>query len=179
MFTLRNWKRGDEQGLQEMLDNPNIIKNLSDSYHYPFTEDDARRYVREYLDPSSTNFAVTLDERIIGGTELIFKEDPSLALVEGWIGEPYWKRGIGHQMFRVVTQFAFDNYSIDTVEARVFTWNTASARTLEKAGFTFEDILKNGSVKHHNQVDVWIYHAKRDYNHEKNLFRIYKNKFGQ
>lgn len=184
LFTIRNWKSGDEQGLREMLNNKSIIKNLSDEYHYPFSDADAERYIRSYQDPSSTNFAVTSDGNIgniIGGIELIFKEDPRVALIEGWLGESYWNKGTGREMFKILSIYALDNYSIEQVEARVYLWNMASARMLEAAGFLFNGVKSKGSMKGGVPVDIvsYIFRRNQDTQNGRDSPRMYQYKFGQ
>jgi RimJ/RimL family protein N-acetyltransferase len=56
-----------------------------------------------------------------------------------------------------VTDFCFDNFPLRRISAEVFANNTASARVLEKAGFTFEGRLKNHVVKDGQVLDSLLY----------------------
>ena len=40
-FTLRPWRKGDEDALARYADNPNIAANLRDVFPSPYTREDA------------------------------------------------------------------------------------------------------------------------------------------
>ena len=61
-----------------------------------------------------------------------------------WLGEPFWGRGIATEALRAVTDYAFETFDICRLEAGVFDWNPASARVLEKAGYTLEGRARRG-----------------------------------
>jgi ribosomal-protein-alanine N-acetyltransferase len=63
------------------------------------------------------------------------------------LGEEFWGRGIMTEVVTAVTDFCFDNFPLRRISAEVFANNPASARVLEKAGFTFEGRLKDNVVK--------------------------------
>ena len=56
-----------------------------------------------------------------------------------------------------VTDFCFANFPLRRISAEVFSNNPASARVLEKAGFTFEGRLKNNVLKDGELLDSLIY----------------------
>jgi ribosomal-protein-alanine N-acetyltransferase len=56
-----------------------------------------------------------------------------------------------------VTDFCFDNFPLRRISAEVFANNPASARVLEKAGFSFEGRLKNNVVKDGQVLDSLLY----------------------
>ena len=57
----------------------------------------------------------------------------------------------------VVTDFCFENFPLGRIAAEVFANNPASARVLEKAGFTFEGCLKNDVLKDRKLLDSLLY----------------------
>jgi ribosomal-protein-alanine N-acetyltransferase len=56
-----------------------------------------------------------------------------------------------------VTDFCFKNFPVRRISAEVFANNPASARVLEKAGFTFEGRLKNNVIKDGELLDSLLY----------------------
>jgi ribosomal-protein-alanine N-acetyltransferase len=59
------------------------------------------------------------------------------------LSEDFWGRGIMTGAVATITDFCFQNFAARRISAEVFANNPASARLLEKAGFTFEARLKN------------------------------------
>ena len=74
-----------------------------------------------------------------------------------WLGEPFWGRGIATEVLRAVTEYAFATFDIIRLEAGVFGWNPASARVLEKAGYTLEGRMRHAVVKNGRVGDRLIY----------------------
>ncbi len=66
---------------------------------------------------------------------------------------PFWGRGVMNEALTAVTDFCFDNFPLHRITAEVFANNPASARVLEKSGFTFEGRLKNNVVKDGELLD--------------------------
>jgi Acetyltransferases, including N-acetylases of ribosomal proteins len=56
-----------------------------------------------------------------------------------------------------VTNFCFENFPLRRISAEVFANNPASARVLDKAGFTFEGRLKNHVLKDGEVLDSLLY----------------------
>lgn len=54
----------------------------------------------------------------------------------------YWGRGIMPEAVRAVIEFGFEHMGLNRVEADVTTGNAASARVLQKLGFTEEGLLR-------------------------------------
>jgi RimJ/RimL family protein N-acetyltransferase len=74
-----------------------------------------------------------------------------------WLGEKFWGRGIMTEVVTAVTDFCFDNFPFRRISAEVFANNPASARVLEKAGFTLEGRLKNHILKDGEVLDSLLY----------------------
>jgi len=56
-----------------------------------------------------------------------------------------------------VIDFCYENFPLRRISAEVFANNPASARVLEKAGFTFEGCLKNNVLKDGELLDSLLY----------------------
>ena len=94
-------------------------------------------------------FCIEIEGAAVGGIGVHPGEDVHrhTATVGYWLGEEFWGRGIMTEAVTAVTDFCFENFPLRRISAEVFANNPASARVLEKAGFTFEGCLKNNVLK--------------------------------
>ena len=53
--------------------------------------------------------------------------------------------------------YIFENTNIIRIFAEPFAFNTASCRVLEKAGFTYEGLLRSNAFKNGNVIDMKMY----------------------
>ena len=74
-----------------------------------------------------------------------------------WVAEPFWGRGIGTAAARFIADYAFRAYPLLRLEARVFEWNGASARVLERADFQLEARLRQAVTKDGRVGDALLY----------------------
>jgi RimJ/RimL family protein N-acetyltransferase len=74
-----------------------------------------------------------------------------------WLSEEFWGRGIMTEALIAVTHFYFENFPLHRISAEVFANNPASARVLEKAGFSLEARLKNNVMKDGKLLDSLLY----------------------
>jgi len=100
-------------------------------------------------------FCIEMDGTAVGGIGVHPGQDvyPHTATVGYWLGEQFWRRGIMTEVVTAVTDLCFDNFPLRRISAEVFANNPASARVLEKAGFTFEGRLKNNVMKDGQVLD--------------------------
>jgi RimJ/RimL family protein N-acetyltransferase len=74
-----------------------------------------------------------------------------------WLGPTAWGHGYATEAVRALTEYVFQETDLQRLEARVFEWNPASCRVLEKAGFTREARLRHGAFKDGQLIDAWLY----------------------
>jgi [ribosomal protein S5]-alanine N-acetyltransferase len=158
-IVIRSWMPGDEKQLAEQGNNPKIANNLIDTFPSPYTLTDAKKWIKLNKDSKATNYAIIVDNKVIGGTGFSVKDGDKahVAVMGYWLGESYWGKGIGTKAAKIMTEYIFRNKKIRRVEAKVYTWNIGSKRVLEKAGFTFEGTLRTNTLKAGKIVDEWIY----------------------
>ncbi|MFN0109247.1 MAG: GNAT family N-acetyltransferase [Blastocatellia bacterium] len=163
--TVRMWRTGDEESLVANADNYKIWRNVRDRFPHPYTIEDATYWIeiaREESPP--TNFAIVVEGKAVGGIGLMFRDDINRCRAEigYWLGEAYWGRGIVAEAVRAVTTWAFDNFDLASIYAGVLEWNPASARVLEKAGYTFEARLRKAMIKEDIVMDELVYSVTRE-----------------
>jgi RimJ/RimL family protein N-acetyltransferase len=160
-LVFRNWRSRDVEALCRHANNRNIWLNLLDRFPHPYTKRDAERWVdlnNATLSPP-VNFAIELDGQAIGGVGMDRKQDvhQGTAEIGYWVAEPFWGRGIGTAAARFIADYAFRAYPLVRLEARVFEWNAASARVLERAQFTLEARLRQAVTKDGRVGDALLY----------------------
>jgi [ribosomal protein S5]-alanine N-acetyltransferase len=157
---VRSWRRSDAAGLVEHANNRNIWLNLRDRFPHPFTPRDARAFLKFVLaQQPETNFAIEVDGAAVGGIAFKIQSDVERVGAElgYWLGEKYWGRGIATAAVRAVTEHALSTHALTRVFALPFAHNRASARVLEKAGFTLEGVLRSSAIKDGRVLDQLLY----------------------
>jgi RimJ/RimL family protein N-acetyltransferase len=161
---VRRFAPGDATSLAAAADNPRVARHLRDRFPSPYTLADARRWIDMVAEQDPpTSFAIATEGRVIGGIGLDPGEDVYRRSAElgYWLAEPYWGRGLATAAVRAVTDWAFANLDLIRVFARPMATNPASARVLEKAGYTLEGTLRAAVVKHGEVVDELVYAVVR------------------
>lgn len=166
---IREWRIEDAARLAEMLNNRNILNNLRDGLPYPYTETDAEEYINSMLTADKYKtfaFAITVDDKVVGSIG-VFRCDnihSRTAEMGYYIGESYWGCGLGTSAVTQVCTYIFENTNIIRIFAEPFSYNTASCRVLEKAGFQFEGLLRSNAVKNGNVIDMKMYSLIKESN---------------
>ena len=162
---VREWLPEDVESLFRNANNRNVSRNLTDTFPYPYTMADAEGWIqRAGASDSKTHFAIAVDLSAVGGIGFHTRTDEyrRTATIGYWLGEPYWGRGIVTAALRAVTKYAFANFDLARLQAYVFEWNAASARVLEKAGYTLEARLRKHVTKEGRTVDSLLYALIRE-----------------
>jgi ribosomal-protein-alanine N-acetyltransferase len=148
--SVRSWRTSDLTSLVAYANNPRIAVNLRDRFPHPYTEREGRAFLRAVRGSTpETSFAITLDERAIGGIGYRLQADVDRVSAEigYWLAEPFWGRGITTDALAGVTRFAIEHHGLTRLFALPFATNIASCRVLEKAGYTLEARLRKSAIK--------------------------------
>jgi RimJ/RimL family protein N-acetyltransferase len=157
---LRPYRRADESSLVRHANNRNVSRNLRDRFPYPYTAADAREWTTRVSGQAPVaHFAIVVSNEVVGGIGLepgtdVFRRSAEIGY---WLGEPFWGRGLATEAVRAVTDYAFRTFDICRLEAGVFDWNPASARVLEKAGYTLEGRARLAVTKDGRTGDRLLY----------------------
>lgn len=163
--TVRSWERRDRDAIVRHANNRNVSINLRDRFPYPYTVNDARTWLDMVVGiKPETSFAIAVAGEAIGGIGFTLQSDVGRRSAEigYWLGEEFWGRGITTDALKAVTNYAFANFDVCRIFAHVFEWNGASARVLEKAGYTFEGRLRKSVTKNGQTIDQLMYAVIRD-----------------
>jgi [ribosomal protein S5]-alanine N-acetyltransferase len=160
LCVVRDWDRSDKPALLRVANNRKIWRNLTHKFPHPYTEADADRWF-EVLErmPVRMHWAIQVHGEAVGGIGAQPGDgvDARSAHLGYWLGEPYWGRGIMSAACRAVSDFVLDDFDIERLDARVFAWNPASMRVLEKCGFEREGLLRRSVFKDGRVIDAVLY----------------------
>jgi RimJ/RimL family protein N-acetyltransferase len=159
-WQIRSFRPGDAAAIAKYANNRRVWINLRDRFPHPYFREHAEAWITHCLRQApETSFAIASAEEAIGGIGLTPQEDVHRhsAEVGYWLGEPFWGRGIATSALRAVTEYAFAEFELVRLYAFVFEWNRASARVLEKAGYTYEGCLRKSAIKDGESIDQLLY----------------------
>ena len=159
-WQIRSFRPGDAAAIAKYANNRRVWLNLRDRFPHPYFREHAEAWITQCLRQApETSFAIASAEEAVGGIGLTPQEDVHRhsAEVGYWLGEPFWGRGIATSALRAVTEYAFAEFELVRLYAYVFEWNRASARVLEKAGYTYEGRLRKSAIKDGKSIDQLLY----------------------
>ena len=162
---LREWRRGDEESLVRHANNPNVSRTLRDIFPYPYTPDEATRWIALASSKNpTTDFAIIVDGEAAGGIGFAPQGDVARRSVDigYWLGEAHWGKGIMADAVRAVSNYVFTNFDVCRVQTIVFESNPASIRVLEKAGYSYEGRQRKAVTKNGITMDALMYALVRD-----------------
>ena len=147
---LRRLTESDKPALAQLINNKKVCDNLRDIVPYPYTIDDATNFFNFIKDEEpQLSFAIEYDGSFCGMIGLRPDADVHRKAVEigYWIGEPFWDKGIGTEVVRLVTDYAFYQLKFARIHTGVFEYNKGSMRVLEKNGYKKDGIFENSVFK--------------------------------
>lgn len=159
---IREWETGDAAELAFILNNTEILDNLRDGVPYPYTENDAKNFIRDqqHADRNTAfSFAVTAGGKLVGSIGVFRKDNIHFRTGElgYYIAQPFWGNGLGTSAVGQICRTVFDRTDIIRIFAEPFAYNTASCRVLEKNGFQYEGTLRSNAVKNGKILDMKLY----------------------
>lgn len=164
---LRKWRLSDAKNLASALNNEKILNNLRDGLPFPYTEQDAADYISAMLSADKNDtfaYAITIDDLAVGSIGAFRQSNihHQTAELGYYLAEEYWGQGIMTNAILQICDLIFKTTDILRIYAEPFSYNIGSRRALEKAGFTFEGIMKNNAVKNGKVLDMAMYSLTRE-----------------
>ncbi len=163
-WQIRSFRAQDTAALARYANNRNVSRNLRDAFPHPYTMAHAETWISFAAQQSTeTDFAIASATELIGGIGLRLQRDVHRlsAEVGYWLGEPFWGRGIATALLRAFTEYAFAQFDLVRLYGYVYEWNPASARVMEKVGYTCEGRLQKSVVKDGQIMDQFLYAITR------------------
>lgn len=160
-LVLRRPTMADAPALAHEADDPRVAANLRDGFPHPYSVRDAKRFIARVRDDDPlAALVIVRDGVVVGG--LGFNPGVDVYRLGGeigyWLGVAHWGQGIATEAVGAFVERIWRTTPMERLHAGVFAGNPASARVLEKCGFTCESIqrraiVKNGEVK---DLAVWV-----------------------
>lgn len=154
----------DRDALLVFMNDLEIFRNTL-RIPYPYTERDADAWLDFVLSEQApgkkqNNWAIRSEnsEVLMGGIGFLSEYPPARRRDEigYWLGKPYRGKGIMTQAITLILDIARQR-GLQMVEAKVFSHNNASMRSLEKAGFSRIRILDAHMEKLGEKMDVVLF----------------------
>ena len=159
-YFIRSFKMSDVKSMAKYANNYNIYKRLRDYFPNPYTEKEAKVWLKYVLSQvPETNFAIATKDELIGSIGFTILKDVNRysAEIGYWLAEPFWGKGIASEALSQLTQFAFSKFELNRIFAGVFEGNSASIKVLEKAGYKFEAKHRKAVFKEGKFLDYFVY----------------------
>ena len=160
-LTLRRMMVIDSEDMFEYASRGDVTKYVT---WHPHPD---RNYTREYLQYLQNRYAAGMfydwaivyepDGKMIGTcgfTSFGFASDSAEV---GYVLSPeYWGKGIMQEALARVLRFGFEELDLHRIEAKYITENERSRHVMEKAGMTFEGVLRESMLVKGAYVNVGI-----------------------
>jgi len=162
---LRPFSRGDAAALVRHANDHEVWRSLRDRFPHPYTPRDAEEWLKLVRnDVPPLNFAIEERGEAVGGIGLIPGTDVDRVSAEVgyWLGRGVWGRGLATRAVMSLTAWAFTIFELERLFATPFSFNPASSRVLEKAGWRREGVLRNAVVKEGRVADLLVYGITRE-----------------
>lgn len=157
---LRPWCAQDVGALMLHADDRRVWRNLRDVFPHPYTRADAEFWVAEAGKAvPGMHLAIEWEGAAIGGIGLKpgSVNHAHTAEVGYWLGVAYWGRGLATAALSALLVHVDEQTPFIRLDARVFAWNPASMRLLERCGFEREGVLRCEVVKDGTLLDSVLY----------------------
>jgi len=160
-FTIRKFKLSDAAELTQAINDKMIINNLA-VVPFPYKIKDANWFIKKnlnnYKDKKATSigYCIEINKKCVGGigfSELVAGHKVTIGY---WLARDYWGKGLMTKIVRSFTNYIFKKYKLKRIEARVFLYNPASKRVLEKTGFQLEGVLRKVFKKGDKYLDEYL-----------------------
>jgi RimJ/RimL family protein N-acetyltransferase len=165
-IVVREWEEADAAAVAEQANDRRVWLGLRDAFPHPYGIEDGQRFIAmaRAMTPR-TYFVIEVEGRVAGGIGYTLHSDVERigAEVGYWLGHEFWGRGIATAALRLLTAHAFQaNPELRRLWAVPYATNAASARVLEKAGYTREGTLRRSAIKDGQILDQWMYAIVRE-----------------
>ncbi len=155
---LRKAKKGDMESLWENFNDGLVTKSfVTFPTEKKFKSDFKQGILKKEKD--GERLVIEVNRKAVGkiNISLFDPYNKTQAKIGYWIGKDYRGKGIVTKAIKLAVPYWMKKYKLKRVEARARTYNKASARVLEKAGFKLEGILRKNIYKDGKWYDDFLY----------------------
>lgn len=167
-FYLSAVSAADKPALLEHLLTRDVYDTTLNIPH-PYSNSDADWWIRKRIEHTrqqgkEVTFAIRDAGRLVG---VVSADNFNIGLshraeIGYWLAKPYWGQGLMTASVKAFVNYAFAELEVIRLTAHVFEFNLASARVLEKNGFTLEGRLRKHLLKDGKLIDAQVYGLLKD-----------------
>jgi [ribosomal protein S5]-alanine N-acetyltransferase len=160
--TLRAFAPADAPSIARHADDAQVAFNLFDGFPQPYTLDLANAWCSDDRRPTAYGhvFAIDVGGEAIGSCS-VTPEAGWLrcnAEVGYWIGRAFWRRGIGSEMLRLLSAWAWQALpDVTRLYAPIFERNEGSQGVARSAGYVLEGRMPQSAIKDGVLIDRVVY----------------------
>lgn len=158
---LREYRLEDLVPIRRWVNNPDVVRYLSDIFLFPHTLEDTEAYLRAKMEQSRDDnrgfvIADAATELFIGQINLDGIDWKNrYAKIGIVIGSPeHCGQGFGTEAMRLLIDFAFDELNLNRLELEVYDFNERARRCYASCGFKEEGRLRQRQFKDGRYADV-------------------------
>jgi RimJ/RimL family protein N-acetyltransferase len=139
---LRPWTMDDVPALVDAC-NDSEIRHWIPIIPRPYTEEDARAFVRGEVTGDQHQFAIAENGRVVGSIGLSVNQTSRNGHIGYWCAAAARGRGVTTRALRLLSRYALDELKLERLELITDPDNRASQRVAEKVGFRREGVLRS------------------------------------
>jgi ribosomal-protein-alanine N-acetyltransferase len=164
-FKLEKWSIDYSKSIAKHANNIKIAENLRNAFPNPYTENDSLNYINSLLDDNTQIArAIIVNNEAVGSIAIQKQEDvyEKSGELGYWLSEDYWNNGILSKLIPEIVKIAFNELKIVKIFAEPFSYNIASIKVLEKAGFKLEGKKEKSIYRNGKYSDSYMYSLLKD-----------------
>jgi [ribosomal protein S5]-alanine N-acetyltransferase len=142
-FILRPAKKSDLQSWFRNYQDKDTARNFMS---IPKNLKEAEKELFE-KNKDSEGFVIDVNGEAVGGIGVHDIVKGHKATMSFWIAKKCRGKGVMTKAVNLVTKYFFRKYKLKRIDGNVRTFNKASARVMEKAGYKLEGILRKNKLK--------------------------------
>src|SRR6056297_1349923 len=156
---LREYQENDLGHMMDWINDPNIVKFLSDRFLYPQSRSQVENFLNKTMDENWAGFVISDRETgdYLGQTDFVEIDEKNgcaeLALVIGDTNNI--SKGIGTEASKLMMNFGFQNLRLNIIELSCWDYNERALELYNKLNFTEEGRKRNKRYfegDYHDQV---------------------------
>src|SRR6056297_1966395 len=139
---LREYQENDLGHMMDWINDPNIVKFLSDRFLYPQYRSQVENFLNKTMDENWAGFVISDRETgdYLGQIDFVEIDEKNgcaeVALVIGDTNDA--SKGIGTEAMQLMMDFGFNNLRLNRIELSCWDYNERAINLYKKLGFTEE-----------------------------------------
>lgn len=157
---LREYRTDDLPWIRQWVNDPEIVRQLSDIFLYPHPEQSTEAFLDAMLDGSSDSkgfvIADPASEAYIGQVNLDSIDWKNRVGTVGIVIGSTEQMGLGYgtEAMKLLVRFAFQEMNLNRLELQVYDFNERAIRSYSNCGFVEEGRLRERQYKNGKYLDV-------------------------